>query len=388
MSKTHIIGGLKVKICHTFVEAQADWSALEINCDGSIYQTFIWCETWFACAGLQSDIQPLIIVLLNNDDVPLLILPLQIRNKFGQKLLEWLAQSENNYGFGLFGSPTDGLQYDIWFENNFALLNEALPKYDVVNLQNMPTRLFDRLHPLLFLSENAAANSSYIFALNRSFDELIRSKRTVQSISKINRRDQRLSEIGELKFEVFENGDQGAKILEECIEHKRQQLAMRGIQHALSPLQLEFFVALLENNAKSAVKLVVFQLSINGRTISSAIGGVYNSSFSLMILSMAPDAPLALSPGDMTLRNTISWACEQNLTLYDLSNGEADYKLVWADEQISLFNCFKARSLKGLPLAAALMALHFVKRILKRNHLFYGAFDGMRRRLFGRAHQS
>ena len=134
MPETRIIGGLKVKICLSLLEAKTDWNALEANCTGSIYQSYIWCETWLATAGLQAGVQPLIIVLLDQKDVPLLILPLQIRRRFGLKLLEWLAQSENNYGFGIFRPSQDGQHYHVWFENNFSLLNEILPKYDVVNL--------------------------------------------------------------------------------------------------------------------------------------------------------------------------------------------------------------------------------------------------------------
>ncbi len=376
-----MISDLKISVGTSLHDVKAQWQALEGQALCSFFQSFEWCESWLAVFSDKFKITPLIIVAISATGETEFILPLQIRMRFGLRVLEWLCQPENNYGFGVFNVHNPQRNYHEWLSNNITQVLAVLPPYDVAALENMPMSMLGQLNPLAALNRFTSADQSFFTKLQPSYDALHEAKRSSKSISKIRRRDERLAESGALELEILTKKVDTATALEEVIRHKAEQLAELGV-YSFSKISLTaFFETIIKNNSAS---LHVFRLRQSGQTISGLIGARYANTFWLMILSMPSDGPTQFSPGDYILRQSIAWACENGLKFYDFGVGYSNYKEHWADAELQLYNHYAAKTFRGLPLAAAFMFYNAAKRIIKNTPMLKSFFFQLRRWLRGK----
>jgi CelD/BcsL family acetyltransferase involved in cellulose biosynthesis len=369
-----MIGGLSLSFFSDLSVCREPWLKLE-KTSGTFYQSYAWCNSWVETVGAALNVQPLIVVAQTPGSETVFILPFQVRRKFGLRVLEWLTQSDNNYGLGLFDKRHE---HSEWFDRNFSTLLRSLPKYDVLNLKNMPREWNSTANPLSTLFRFEAANHSYLVSLRAHFHDLHASKRSAKSISKIRRRDERLSELGTLSFDIEKPGINSKDSLLEILEHKNLQLAQQGIGEIFDPDSQKFLSVLAQQN------LHIFKLHLDGKLICGLVGAEHNSCFWLMITALAPDAPLQFSPGDMLLRKTIEYCCDAGLKQFDFARGTDDYKLLWSDKDIVLYNVIAANTLRGFTYAAALLAFNSAKRTIKRSDRLRAVFYDLRKFLRGR----
>ncbi len=379
-----MIDGISVG-CFTSPETcQSDWIRLQKNALGTFYQTFEWCQAWQKKIGVRSNIQPVIIIGKSAEGEALFILPLQIRKRFGFAVLEWLTQPENNYGQGLFCNSFDEKDWQIWFDKNMVAVLARVPNYDLATLINMPDRVLGRVNPLSTLNTFVSADQSFLTRLQPNFEKLQEAKRTSRSISKIRRRDERLAELGHLEVQISTRGQIALTSLKEALQHKEFQLAELGVHQFATQDLNTFFGDLVEKADEPNAALHIFRLQQSGKTISALVGASYAGTFWLMILSMSRDGPLQFSPGDYILRRSMAWACENNLQYYDFGMGQSQYKEIWADEEVQLYNYFAAKTLKGLPLAALFMFYNVAKRLIKKTPFLKSVFFQLRKWLRGK----
>ena len=379
-----LIDGISVG-CFTSPETcQSDWIRLQKNALGTFYQTFEWCQAWQKKIGVRSNIQPVIIIGKSAEGEALFILPLQIRKRFGFAVLEWLTQPENNYGQGLFCNSFDEKDWQIWFDKNMVAVLARVPNYDLATLINMPDRVLGRVNPLATLNTFVSADQSFLTRLQPNFEKLQEAKRTSRSISKIRRRDERLAELGHLEVQISTRGQIALTSLKEALQHKEFQLAELGVHQFATQDLNTFFGDLVEKADEPNAALHIFRLQQSGKTISALVGASYAGTFWLMILSMSRDGPLQFSPGDYILRRSMAWACENNLQYYDFGMGQSQYKEIWADEEVQLYNYFAAKTLKGLPLAALFMFYNVAKRLIKKTPFLKSVFFQLRKWLRGK----
>jgi CelD/BcsL family acetyltransferase involved in cellulose biosynthesis len=378
-----VIAGSRISVGVPLSAVKAEWQSLERHSLCSYFQSYEWCESWLEVFGDTHKITPLIIVARSITGETQFILPLQIRKRFGLKVLEWLCQPENNYGIGIFNITPPQQDSHDWLSKNLSKLLAVFPSYDVAALENMPLRLLEKPNPLSSLNRFASADQSFFTKLLPRYDALHEAKRTSKSISKIRRRDERLSELGQLQLEISNLHSDTAVAVQEIIQHKSAQLAELGVRNFPADNITAFFGNILKNNSPSA-SLHVFRLRQSGQTISGLIGARFADTFWLMILTMAPNGPTQFSPGDYVLRKSIAWACENDLKFYDFGVGYSNYKEHWADTELQLYSYYAAKTLKGLPLAALLMFSNSTKRLIKNTPALKAFFFQLRKSLRGK----
>jgi CelD/BcsL family acetyltransferase involved in cellulose biosynthesis len=379
----HVIADLRISVSISLSAVKMEWQSLERRALSSYFQSYEWCESWLQVFGHKHRITPLILVARSPAGETQFILPMQIRRQFGFKILEWLCQPENNYGFGIFNLQNPIQNYADWLNDNFATILAILPTYDVAALENMPINLLGKSNPLAAINRFVSADQSFFTKLQPNFDALHESKRTARSISKIRRRDERLAELGELNLEISNVHSEATVAVQEIIKHKSSQLAELGARNFPTEDITAFFDTILSRNSYTT-SLHVFRLKQSGKTISGLIGARFADAFWLMILTMAPGGPTQFSPGDYVLRKSIAWACENNLKFYDFGVGYSNYKEHWADTELQLYNHYAAKNLKGLPLAAMFMFFNAVKRFVKNTPALKSFFFQLRKWLHGK----
>jgi CelD/BcsL family acetyltransferase involved in cellulose biosynthesis len=370
-----LIDGISIRIATDLKEIETEWLHLEARSSCSLFQNFEWNHAW---AHNFSKVKALTVqVVLGYDAAKKLqfILPFQISSKFGCRVLEWLAQQDSSYGTGLYDRDFAGSK---WLAQNFETVLGGLKTFDVIKLENLPNAFEGLISPLQNLNKFEGANTTYASKLHANYESVLHAKRGHNSLKSMRKRDRRLFELGDVKF--FQNPvEWGA--LQNLIECKSKQLAAQGIFNTFKHPTPDF---LNDIGQSSAEQISIFELRLNGKTISSMYTAIHHDCFYPIIITLAADGPLQTSPGDILLRHSIKWACEAGLKKVDFSLGNAAFKQIWADEEVQLFNFYATRGLKGFPLALILMSLNFCKRTIKKSKSASMVANSLRKRLFGK----
>ncbi len=366
------VGGISLSVSRSLPSMRRQWEKLEATGLCSFFQSYDWCRAWLETAGKSDHITPVIVLGQRPSGTLSFVLPFQIRKVMGVRVLEWLAQRDCSYGAGLTALDAD----PQWFTAHFQDLLKLLPGFDVVNLQNCPDTIAGQVNPLKSINLVKAANRSFGLNLEPDYAALHARKRSAKSISKIRRRDARLEEMGARFYEC--SPDDLPERLAELYNLKDQQLAKLGISPVFDLQRRQFYDLLAQNG-----KLRLFGLTLKGSTMCLVLGAVHNNVFHLMMTALSETAPLPLSPGDMLLRNVIEWCCTARIPYFDFSPGEADYKLLWAEQETQLFHLIAAFTLAGIPITTYLRAEQSAKRMIKTTPALWTAFQRLRRILRG-----
>jgi CelD/BcsL family acetyltransferase involved in cellulose biosynthesis len=369
------IGGLDIYHYNSIEPLQPEWLEFEKQATGSIFQTFDWCFEWLKIWATPRKLEIRIVVGRNSTGAIAFILPLQIMRKWGNGILQWIGQSDFTYGGGLFN---ESLCNGQWLNQYGAAVFATVTGFNIFNLQNTPRAPVGVSWSADFLGENLSANPSFQLELHSSFDALHRTKRSAKSISKIRRRDERLEQVGVLKFEHVIDETQAEAAIKHGLQTKTEQLREAGVTAKFTMQDEAFYIASLHHN------LHVFQLTLDGKTLCTMIGALFQNRFILLISALNSNEVEALSPGDYLLRKTIEFWCNKGLKYYDFGEGEQAYKLAWADARIELYSYIATRNVLGLPLALVLRTKQSLKRRIKATPQIRNVIFKMRKTFFGR----
>lgn len=374
VSNGSFIGGLWVTIHYEIEALEVPWRALQAIGFATIFQSFDWCKTWIETCGAQRGLKPLFVVARRADHETAFILPFQIRSRLGCNVLEWLGQPQFNYGAGIYSTA---VLKGKWFKEYGYTTIHTVPDVTVFNLRNMANDILDRPGPISGFHGSQAANSSYLLRLTKDFHELHSLKRSAKSLSKIRRRDERLHELGDLRFERL-SGDIAKRAIADGLAHKNIQLKKAGVRGLFDKADMDFYKALPDGIVDA------FRLTLNDETLSTNIGAMLGGRFYLIISSLGSETAQHLSPGNYLLRRTIEHYCAADCLVYDFGNGEQAYKLLWADQEVFLYNYIATKNIRGLGLAFILRLSEHVKRRIKTTAMVQNFVFTVRETLFGR----
>jgi CelD/BcsL family acetyltransferase involved in cellulose biosynthesis len=374
-----IIDGVSIRVETEMHGLREEWANFEKSAICSLFQNFDWNYEWYKTFAKPKNIQALIVIGYDINHNLQFILPLQIRRKMGAKTLEWLAQPESSYGIGLYEKSFQQQHGPHWFGQYLPRILELLPQFDVLNLQNMPLAYESFANPLTQLRLFEGANCTYVTNLISDYDTLLQSKRGPSSLKSMRKRDRRLDELGEVQFRQESVKSENLQLI---LKSKEQQLASQGIFNVFDAPMPDFLLAASQSNT---AQFIIFDLLLDGKILSSMFTAVHRECFYPLIITLNEAGPLQVSPGDILLRHSIKWACENGIKKVDFSMGSASFKQIWADETVVLYNHFAARSLRGLPLAISLMCFNQVKRLIKKSTFAKDQFSKIRQKLFGKS---
>jgi CelD/BcsL family acetyltransferase involved in cellulose biosynthesis len=379
-----LIGGMRLRVFECFEDAGDVWRLLEVAGVTTVYQSYAWCKAWHQRIGLTKGSVPCLVVGEDVFGVPCFLLPLQLRTRFGLRVIEVMASPQAAYGFGLFSEEflsTDGCN---WFTDCFADLVAALPRHDVFHLQNLPESIFGYRNPLLGDRSFASANVSHSVQLNADFHTFMSAKRSPESLRSIRKRDANLLALGDLKFELPTLVSEQVATLDIMFEQQAQRLAEFGIRDLYPNLEREFIKDLATVRIGKTPLLRPYRLTLDGRVLAVMLGAHFANTYWALISSLAEGVERRLSPGDYALRALFSDLCKDGTERLDFSVGDSAYKHHWSDHTAALHFIVRASSLGGVMLALYLLLREKLKRFAKQTPVISSILMAARRFMAGK----
>ena len=372
---------MKLEVYKDMAAARPLWLALERNACGALFQTFGWCNAWYATAGRSAGIRPFIVIGCSDDGTPQLLLPMMIAKTGVCRVLKWLAAPQISYGWGLYDrkflASGDADISSLWH----GIIALAGP-LDAVYLADNPSQLFGTTHPLAGLFTLNAANDAYTLKLDEDYDRLYRQRRSSSSRRSARKRDNRLAGAGKVEFGLPAGPGETHSLLDQMFAQQAERLAEAGIIGAYGPAERAFFHRLADAPHDEGPLLAPYHLKVDGVLVATALGAVCFGTYWALISSLGSGPLRRLSPGDAALRQTIEACCQRQLEHFDFGSGETDYKTHWADDRTPLFDIIRGLTFKGYVWATLRLARTAIKRLIKQSPLLWSAAGTLRKLLF------
>lgn len=367
--------GLTLTLHRSFAAAEAEWRRFEAEAAGTGFQSFDWLSQWHAHAG--EGVEPTILAI-SLGRTPLMLAPFGIERRMGARCLVWLGGKLADYKGPLVARDFADRLPAGRFAALWPKVQRALPKHDVVLLENQPELLGDVRNPFLALGCERAPDPGFVFALPASYDEFnTRFRPETRRNDRVKER--KLEAQGVLAFRIATTAEEARTLARDILDRKAGQLRAQGIASIFEEdTYRAAYLSLAGLPAEyGLLHLQVAALTLDGKMISGSIAHVWHGRATLMV-HVYDHAHAKTSPGRLHLLKLVGASIEAGHHAYDLSVGHAAYKNSFCDAPMPLFNMIEAVTPWGLATAGALNTRFGLKRAIKTNERLMGLYRGAR----------
>jgi CelD/BcsL family acetyltransferase involved in cellulose biosynthesis len=371
--------GLRLRMFTDMEAVKPIWVTLEATGVSTVYQSFVWCRMWLQRVGKARSISPIIVVAENMFGEAMFIVPLQMRRKYGLRIVEALTAPQGAYAFGVFNKAFLEKQAEQWFEKHFEDLVAILPRHDVLRLADTPAAISNIRNPLLVVRNFEAANLTHIMGLQSNYQALLEKKRSPESRRSMRKRDAKLQAAGKLVFDLPLSLEERKATVEMMLTHQKLRLAEAGVHGVFDAVEQQFIVDLIHTHTASGAFLRPYRLMLDGEIVAVMLGAYNQGTYWALISSIAPGPIQKYSPGDYALRSMIKHLCEDGTQVLDFSAGNTAYKGHWSDRQIPLYFIVRASTVCGMVAATVMLLRETIKRISKNTPIVNTLLFAMRR---------
>jgi CelD/BcsL family acetyltransferase involved in cellulose biosynthesis len=346
---------MKIEIFNSLDSAKESWLAAQESGECYVFQTFEWLENWHTRIGAALGTEPCIVSVGSDDGESFCFLPFEIETRGPFRLLAWMGGPLADYGApllsgSLLGEPARSVPdfAAMWRE-----VLDRLPPFDAVWLKKMPRDIGSLPNPFLRLECHRYHSSAHHAHLGGDWESFYNSHSSAKTRSKDRRKHRRLSELGELAFHHTNGSDQRLfdEIANSMVAQKeRRYREIQGSSALGEDFRKRFFTDPTKRLRDSGM-LHVSALALDGRFIATHWGMTHRKRFYHFMPSFAEGTWKRYSPGRLILFHLFRACIDSGIEIFDFTIGDEEYKDVWCDTRMPLYQYFRARTGRGRLLA-------------------------------------
>ncbi len=340
-------------------EVEALWRNLEAESLGYLFQAYDWNALWYDCIGKTAAKASPCIVVVSDCDKPLLLFPFALCRHMGMTCLEFMGGDQADYLSPLV--HRDAIHHlplaEIWRQ-----VEAALPKYDLLILTKMPQAFDSLANPFLELWPTRPSHEAFAATLPDSWEGM-QARISAKLRADGRRQFRRLSERGEIQFQIATGEQEYLQMLEAMFEQKRRRYHETGVRDILSDRNVREFYRRAHKSFCKGYNVHMSALLCNGQPIATHWGIVHQSRYYWLMPSYAGGELAVYSPGRILQENLLQWCIMNRVSLFDFTVGAEQYKKAWCDKKLQLHEYISSKSLMG----ACFQAQRNMLQIIKRN---------------------
>ena len=323
-----------------------DWKFLEKKNNSLIFQKLSWHLSWLSENDKYEDLS--IIIVYNNDE-PIIIFPFCVVKKFNFKILRWIGYDISDYLGPLVDNEKiiEKKDFKIIWDKIFKLIKNEC---DLLLLDKQVNEYFFPYNLIIKNLQCKKNKQIYRTDLLR-WDETKKSKS--KSLQKFRWAKKKLSDIGELKFiEKVDDINEKQKLIEIAIKWKKEK---KDKSIFLKSFSEKFYSSIIDDN-----NLIVSGLKLKNEFIAISLGFINNLNYFYLVPAYKFNSDLAkYSPGKILMIELLNYFENQNFKYFDFCEGQETYKESWANNTIDMISYIKPTNLKGLILSIFLKIKNF-----------------------------
>lgn len=373
-------GDLQVEVFDSMAPLEAEWRVLERDDLTSLHQSYDWCMAWVEAFG-----HPLAIIRGRFGDQAAFILPLEIINRRGIRLAEFVGTRHSNINTGLFSA--EFLAGGDLTPARAATVAAALRgKADLAVLRNVPLNWRGRRSPLASLPSVENQNHAFQLPLLDSFEASLKQVNAKRRRKKYKHQSRILDAKGGYEH-VIADPDQQTALLDLFFGQKAARFKEAGLPDVFDDAPTRAALhRLLRQQASSGfdatLQMHALRLKSEHEGHIPAIAALSRKGDHVICQFASIDESLVAeaSPGELLFWLMIERLHREGVALFDFGIGDQTYKRSWCPVETTQHDLFLPISATGHAAALIQRGITRTKTAIKGNRQLYTFIQRLRAR--------
>ena len=340
-------------------DVELEWRRFEANADCTPFQTFDWAAAWCRHVGSRLQARPAVVVGRSGDGDTLFLFPFAVVPGLVSHLT-WLGSDLCDYNGPLlsrdFPRSFRASASCSYGRTSVGCCNASKDRHDLIELTKMPEKIGSQANPFLALLTGLNPSNAYVADLYGNWTEFYEGKRSSATRRRDRTKLKRLAEFGEVRFVQPQDHSDIECTVEMLAEQKARSFARMGVANMFARPGWQEFYADVATNSRMRDLVHVSRLDVGPFWSAINLGLVFRGSYYHVLASYDDGELSRFGPGAAHLRDLLRFAIERGLKHFDFTIGDEGYKLEWSDHKLLLHDHVAAATLRGSPVAAAVMA--------------------------------
>ena len=376
-----------VHIFTSFDDAEQLWRRLETAGDAYVYQTYDWLKEWHQLVGANREIELCFAGVIDDDDEPLMFLPLAIERHRLWKVLTWLGASFSDYNSPILAPNAAarleriGDMQDIW-----RMLRQRLPRFDYAHFERLPASIGGQTNPMAHLNSIEHSHAAHSTRLIGDWQSYYTGKRGKRTRHNDRRKRRKLENQGHLEFVIARTPADVSLLVPAMLRQKRAYVRALGKRSVLDEPGYDAFLRTRAEDGLTTGETMLCGLKLGEDILAVQWGAVYGKRLYSIIASYDDGEHSSLSPGEVLLHELFGWCFDQGIEVFDFTYGDEPYKQAWCEETLPLYQSLMPASpwgtlgvhaLKsGIKMKNQLKDTAYVRQLLSARHYLRGKSGG------------
>jgi CelD/BcsL family acetyltransferase involved in cellulose biosynthesis len=304
----------------------ADWPRSGNAADGVVFhpfQTVTFLKAWLASFGRSGKRSLHFVEVREGAGRPLLFIPLCISHRKGARILEYIDGDAADYNAPILFS-TDIEWSRERAEQLWRDVTRALPPFDLVQLNKMPSDIDGMINPLGFMGDQAYEISCHGNDLRRPWADV---EAAVPQRKTLLRKSRQIDRIAPLTFGIAGDDNERAEANAAFLRQKQQRFEQTMVPGFDTDAdKLDFFRHGTERFAAEGM-LALFYLKAGEDIIATIWGLTAGKRYYAIMLSFETGEWARYSPGSILFYRTLEWLHANGYEWLDLGVGDEAWKL-------------------------------------------------------------
>ena len=347
-------------------DVETIWRSLESRHHLSTpYQRFDFLCPWQKMVGTREGLSPLLVVAYDRDRVPLLLLPLVVKQSRGVRCVLFMGGKHATFNMALwnrdFAMVVSRADLDVLFASIRARAGA-----DVLAFEQQPLTWQDLPNPFALLRHQTSPNDcpTMTFAPGTPDTRISNSLRR-----RLKTKERKLKGLPGYRYQVAASEPDIKRLLDAFFRIKPLRMAEQKLPNVFADPGVEDFIraTCLAPRPEGGHVIEIHALESDGDVIALFAGVADGYRFSMMFNTYTLSASSRYSPGLILIRNIVDYYAERGYRTLDLGIGSDEYKKLFCKTNEAIFDCFVPLSPRGSIAAMAMSAANRTKRFVKRS---------------------
>jgi len=328
---------LSARLFANLEDVEELWRNLEVKADLHVYQTYDWIADWYELIGRPKGTKPCLIVLNDERQQPLMLLPLAVEQRGLCRRLVWMGAEFVDYHAPILMPDADARLSTVDFHAIWQVIAAKLVDVDYADFQRQPDLIGHQTNPMLGGQITPCSHGAHHTDLVGEWSSYYASKRGKRTRHNDRRKRRKLESEGKLSFLVAADNDDIDRLLSVLITQK-QAYAKALDERCLvtQPGYRPFLQRLAERGVKDG-SILLCGLDLDGEILAAQWGAVYKKRLYSIVSSYSQAKHGKLSPGDMLLHDMMRWCYDNGVEVFDFTYGDEAYKEPWCEHRVTLY---------------------------------------------------
>jgi CelD/BcsL family acetyltransferase involved in cellulose biosynthesis len=361
-------------------QAETVWRSLENQQDFSTpYQRFDFLCPWQRLVGAREGFQPLVVVAYDRDRVPLLLLPLVLRQAWGIRTVHFMGGKHATFNMALWNREFAAVASRADLDVLFAAIRERSGA-DVLAFNQQPLTWQDLSNPMALLPRQPSVNDCPTMTLVPGAPATVHVSHSLRQ--RLKAKERKLKALPGYRYHVATSDAEIKRLLDAFFRIKPQRMAEQKLPNVFAEPGVENFIrdacmAPLSGGGGRAIE--IHAIESNSEVIALFAGVADGYRFSMMFNTYTVSENSRYSPGLILVRHIVDHYAERGYRALDLGVGSDSYKKLFCKANEPIFDCFIPLSPRGAVAASVASAANRTKHLVKHSPALLRLAQGLQR---------